>query len=86
MTRIAHSMMDDLMLSDILIYHTSNVILGHIFVLVEICRSPLICMIIPTYEIHAKTITCLLSYHDLPREPLLSHLVKPALFGIWTSS
>ena len=43
---------DDLRLFDFLIYHTSDVILGHISVLVEICISPLICMTIPSYEIH----------------------------------
>ena len=46
MTRITPLVMDDLVLSNFLTYHTSDVILGHIFVLVEICRSPLICMII----------------------------------------
>ena len=40
----------------------------------------------PTYEIHAKMMTCLLSYHDLPCEPLLSHSVRPTFFGIWMSS
>ena len=78
--------MDDPMLSDFLIYHTSDAALGHISVLVEICRSPVICMIIPTYEIQAETMTSLLSYHDLPWEPLLSHSVKPTLFSIWMSS
>ena len=79
-------MMDDPMLSDFFIYHTSDVILGHIFVLVEIYRLPLIYMIIPTYEIHAEMMTCLLSYHDLRGEPLLSHLVRPAFFSIWILS
>ena len=79
MTGIAHLMMDDPMLSDFSIYHTFDVILGHISVLVELFRSPLICMIIPTYEIHAETMTYLLSYHDLVGKPLLSHLVKPTL-------
>ena len=37
---------------------TSDAILGHISVLVEICRSPLIFMIIPIYEIHVKLIIC----------------------------
>ena len=36
MTGIAHSMMDDPMLSDFFIYHTSDVILGHISLSVEI--------------------------------------------------
>ncbi|KAL6336195.1 hypothetical protein AAG906_011077 [Vitis piasezkii] len=47
MTRTAHSMMDDLRSSDFLTYHTFGAILGHISFLVEICRSPLIYMIIP---------------------------------------
>ena len=58
MTRITHLVMDDLVLSDFPTYHTSNVILGHIFVLVEICRSPLICMTIPIYEIHIELMIC----------------------------
>ena len=33
-------------------------ILGHISVLVEICRSPLICMIIFIYEIHTELMIC----------------------------
>ena len=33
-------------------------ILGHISVLVEICRIPLICMIIPSYEIHTELMIC----------------------------
>ena len=53
MTGITYLMMDDLRLFDFSIYHTSDVILGHISVWVEICISPVICMIIPTYEIHA---------------------------------
>ena len=36
-------------------------------------------MLIPTYEIHAKTMTCLLSYHDPLVEPLLGHLVRATL-------
>ena len=79
MTGIAHLMMDDPMLSDFSIYHTFDVILGHISVLVELFRSPLICMIIPTYEIHAEMMTCLLSYHDPIVEPFLGHSVKPTL-------
>ena len=58
MARITHLMMDDLVSSDFLTYHTSDVILGHISILVEICGSPLICMIIPIYEIHVKLMIC----------------------------
>ena len=58
MIRITHLVMNDLVPYDFLTYHTSNAILGHIFVLVEICRSPLICMIISNYEIHIKLMIC----------------------------
>ena len=57
MIGIAHLMMDDPMLSDFSIYHTSDATLGHISVLVEICIPQLICMIIPIYEIHIETMT-----------------------------
>ena len=39
MTRNAHLMMDDSMLSDFSIYYTSNVMLGHISISIEIYRS-----------------------------------------------
>ena len=58
MTRITHLMMDDLMSFDFLTYHTYDAILGHISVLVKICRSPLICMIILIYEIHVELMIC----------------------------
>ena len=58
MARITQLVMDDLVLSDFLTCHTSDAILGHIFVLVEICRSPLICMIIPIDEIYVKLMIC----------------------------
>ena len=86
MIGIAPLMMDDPMLSDFSIYHTYDVALGHIFISIEIYRSSWSCMLIPTYEIYSKTMTCLLSYHDLLREPLLSHSVKLTLFDIWMSS
>ena len=54
MTRTMHLMMDDLMSSDFLTCHTFDVILGYVPLSVEICRSPLIRMIIPSYEIRAK--------------------------------
>ena len=54
MIEITYLMMDDLMLSDFLIYCTSNVILGHISLLVEIYKSSWICMILPTYEMHVE--------------------------------
>ena len=74
-------MMDDLM-SNFLIYHTSGLILGYIPLSIEICRSSWSCMLIPTYEIHAETTTFLLSYHDPVVGLLLSHSVRPTLFGI----
>ena len=58
MARITCLAMDDLVPFDYLTYHTSDVILGHIFILVEICRSPLICMIIHIYEIHVELMIC----------------------------
>ena len=63
MIRITHLVMDDLVPSNFLTYHTADVILGHIFVLVEICRSPLICMIILSYEIHIELMIC---FHFVP--------------------
>ena len=58
MIRITHLVMSDLMSSNFLTYHTFDAILGHISVLVEICRIPLICMIIPSYEIHTELMIC----------------------------
>ena len=58
MARITHLVMDDLVPFDFLTCHTSDAILGHISVLVEICRSPLICMIIPIYKIHVELMIC----------------------------
>ena len=68
-----------------LAYSTSDSILGHILVLVEVYGSSWICMLVPTYRIHAETMTCSLSYHDPPVESLQSHLVRPALFIVWMS-
>ena len=63
MIRITHLVMNDLVPYDFLTYHTSNAILGHIFVLVEICRSPLICMIILICEIHIRL---MIHFHFVP--------------------
>ena len=82
MARITHLVMDDLAPSDFLTCHTSDAILGHIFVLVEICRSSLICMIIPIHEIHVKLMICFLFYDDSLVEPFLSHSVKLILSDI----
>ena len=82
MIGIAHLMLDDPMFDFFPIYHISDVILGHISLLVEIYRFSWSCMIISTYEIHTKTITCLLFYHDPLVEHLLGHSVKPTLFYI----
>ena len=40
-----------------LTYHTSDAILGHIFISIEIYISSWSCMLIPTYEIHIETMT-----------------------------
>ena len=58
-------MMDDLMLSDFSIYHTSDAILGHIFSLVEIYRSSQSLMPTLTYEMHVE----LMVYLYLIRSP-----------------
>ena len=58
MVRITHLVMENFVPSDFLTYHTSDAILGHISILVEICRSPLICMIILIYEIHVELMIC----------------------------
>ena len=79
MIEIAHLMTDNPTLSDFLIYHTSDAILRHISISVEIYRSSWSCMIISTYEIHTEMMTCLLSYHDPLVEPLLGHSVRPTL-------
>ena len=63
-----------------LIYHTFDVILGHISLLVEIYKSSWSCMIISTYKIHIETMTYLLSYHDPLVEPLLGHSIRHTLF------
>ena len=34
-------------------------------------------MLIPSYEIHAETMTCLLFYHDPLVEHLLGHSIRP---------
>ena len=52
MIGIAHFMMDDPMLSDFLIYHTSNAILGYISLSIEIYRSPWSRLILITCEMH----------------------------------
>ena len=56
MTGIAHLMMDDPVLSDFPIYHTSDAILGHISLSVEICRSSWSHMIFITHEMHVELI------------------------------
>ena len=47
----------------------------------EIYRYSWSCLFISTYEVHTKTMTCLLSYHNLPMEPFLIHSVRLTLFG-----
>ena len=82
MIGITHLTMNDPILSDFLIYHTSDAILGHISLSAEICRSSWSHMILITHEIHVETMTCLLSYHDLPRDPFLGHPIRLTLFDI----
>ena len=50
-------MMDDLISFDFPTYHTSDAILGHISYSVKICRSSLICMIIPSYKMYVRLMT-----------------------------
>ena len=54
MTRTVHLMTDDLMSSDFSTCHTFDAILGHIPLSIEICTSPPICVIIPSYEIRTR--------------------------------
>ena len=61
-------------------YRTSNDILGHISVLIEIYKSPWSCMLISTYEVHTEMMTYLLSYHDPLVEPLWSHPIRFIFF------
>ena len=82
MARITHLVMDDLMSSNFLTCHTSDAILGHISVLVEICRSPLIYMIISIYNIHAELMIYFLFYVDSLVEHFLSHSVRLILSDI----
>ena len=56
MTRITHLMMDNLRLSDFSIYHTFDVILGHISLSIEICRSSWSHMILITHKMHVELI------------------------------
>ena len=56
MTRITHLMMDNLRLSDFSIYHTFDVILGHISFSVEICISSWSHMILITHKTHVELI------------------------------
>ena len=56
MSEIAHLMMDDPMLSDFSIYHTSDAILGHIFLSVEIFRSSWSHIFLITHEMHVELI------------------------------
>ena len=77
MTKSTH-----LMSFDFPTYHTFDAILGHIFVLVEICRSPLICMIIPIYEIYVELMIYFLFYDDSLVEYFLCHSVRFILSNI----
>ena len=48
----------------------------------EIYRSSWSCMFIPTYGMHAETMTCSLSYHGPSMGSLLSNSARRTLFGI----
>ena len=79
---ITHLMMDASRSFDFLTYHTSDSILGHISFSIEICRSPWIRMIIPSYEMH---IVLRIRFHfflDSPLKPSFSHSVKLILSDI----
>ena len=67
-------------------YSTSDSILGHIFVSIEIYRSSWSYMIIPTCGMHTETRTCSLFYHGSLVEPLLSHPIRLVFFSICMSS
>ena len=54
MIEIAHLMMDDPMLFGFSVYHTSDAILGHISLSVEICRLSWSHMILTTHEMHVE--------------------------------
>ena len=54
MIGITHLMMDDLMSPNFPTYRTSDAILRHISLLVEIYRSSWICMILLTYKMHVE--------------------------------
>ena len=67
-------------------YSTSDSILGHISVSIEVYGSSWIWMLVPTHRMHVETRTCSSFYHDPSVEPLLSHLVRPVFFDICMSS
>ena len=82
MTGIMHLMMDDLRLFDFPIYHTFDVILGHISFSVEIYRSSWSHMILITHEMHVELIVYCYLIMTPPVESLFGHPVKLALFDI----
>ena len=69
-----------------LTYRTFDAILGHISVLDEIYKSSWSCMLIPTCEMYAETMTCSLFYHDPSVEPLWIYSARPTFFSIWLPS
>ena len=82
MSRITHLVMDDLVPSNFLPYHTSDAILGHISILVEICGSLLIGMIHSQLRDTCRVDDLFPFYYDSPMEPFLSHSVRLMLSDI----
>ena len=79
--------MDDLMSPDFFfIYHTFDVILGHISISDEIYGSSWSCMLVPIYEMYAEMMARSLFYHDPLVESLGGHPVRLVLLDTYMSS
>ncbi|RVW45517.1 hypothetical protein CK203_091464 [Vitis vinifera] len=73
--------MDDLSSSDFSTYYILDATLGIFPILIEVYRSPLVYMIIHSYEIHARSMfDFILSGYS--EEPLLSHSARFIPFDI----
>ena len=84
MIGITHLMIDDLMLSDFLIYHTSNVILGHIPSWLRFIDLHWFVWSSPLTRCMSSWWSIFLFYHNSPMELLLSHSIKLILSDIVT--
>ena len=84
MIEITHLMMDDLMLSDFPVYHTSNVILGHIPSWLRFMDLHWFVWSSPLTRCMSSWWSIFLFYHDSPVEPLLGHSFRLTLFDIDT--